>query len=123
VCGVAPLASGEMRSVQCLAVAGVCSLLSGALRCISTHKGVTDTPRASTVCVSPEVLRCAQKYRVVWVHRGVRRCGEAHHALMCLIPVLTRGCGSRVKGLTAIRPNAGFVHLLQLGKKLTPHGS
>ena len=69
MCGVAPLAGGEMRSAL-LSCSCECSLLSGALRCISMHKGVTDTPRAFTVCVSPEVL-LAQNNRVEGAHRWV----------------------------------------------------
>jgi hypothetical protein len=92
VCGVAPLASGEMRSVQCLAVA-VYALLSGALRCISTHKGVTDTPRASTVCVSPEVLLCSEVPRSRGASGGMEVWGGSPcTAVPHTVPVLTRGC-------------------------------
>ena len=48
---------------------------------------VSDTRRAGRVC-SPKVL--AQKNRVVGAHRCVWACEEAHHALLCLPPVVTR---------------------------------
>jgi hypothetical protein len=89
------------RDAQCALFSCSCvwSLLSDALRCTSTemHKGVTNTPCASEVCVSPEGVLLAEKNRVVGVHRWVWRCEEAHRALLGRPPVLTRGCGSRIQ--------------------------